>query len=112
MLFPPESIVSKSGQSWKFGAGVAVQFAGLGTFYWCMSGDEPSPLLALGSLAVGLVTTFASWFCVKCERCGARWLWMAVSTQSTPDWLPWLGRLTECPKCGYGGDPTTEQPPP
>jgi DNA-directed RNA polymerase subunit RPC12/RpoP len=50
-------------------------------------------------LGAGLITCLA----VRCPRCSARWLWMAVSEQSHTRYLKWLAELNACPRCGYPG---------
>jgi hypothetical protein len=103
MRFSPNAVVAKSGQDWKihvfFAAsmiGGVLMLCGLrihtnAGFLVCMLSGV---LLELGSLA-------AVCLAVRCPRCGARWFWMAVSSQKSDQWLKWLYAQSECPKCGY-----------
>ena len=57
----------------------------------------------LGGMVVGLLSLIATWFSIRCPKCRAPWLWMAVSTQNYNRWGDWIFALKACPKCGYDG---------
>ena len=98
------SIIKHSGQMWKLGlAATTLALAGIGMvvsemFVRSISTDQyvaammSSGVVALGSLAFACAA-------VRCPRCQAPWVWMAVSGQAHSAWLPWLMSLGQCPRC-------------
>jgi hypothetical protein len=62
--------------------------------------------LAITGIAVGLASLIALFLAVRCPRCGARLVWLAVKEQSAGNWLPWLLQLRSCPKCRF--DPASD----
>ena len=104
------SIVARTGQAWKFWLGFIWQALGAiamwGGLQW-----HPVPWLVLGGLATTILATIFQWSAIRCRRCGARWLWMAVRTQKASMWFRWLRQQAKCPRCGYdGGASDAEQP--
>jgi hypothetical protein len=66
------------------------------------------PALVVGALILGI------WLClsIRCPRCKAKIVWIAVSRQSTQTWLFWLLQLTSCPKCNFDPcEPSDSSPP-
>ena len=45
----------------------------------------------------------ALWLClaIRCPRCKARIVWIAVHEHATGKWLSWLLTLTTCPRCNF-----------
>jgi hypothetical protein len=52
-----------------------------------------------------VVAAFISgiWLClaIRCPRCQARIVWIAVREQGVGGWLLWLLALTKCPRCSF-----------
>jgi hypothetical protein len=93
------SVISKSRQSWKLMAGFAVTCGGgLALTYGLR--DPGIPAVAIGGLLLALLSMVTTWFSIRCHQCGARWLWMALSTQRSLQWWDWLEAQKVCPKCG------------
>ena len=65
--------------------------------------------LAVTGIAVGLASLVALFLAVRCPRCGARIVWLAVREQPAGSWLPWLLQLRRCPRCRF--DPASEEGP-
>ena len=96
------SVLVRTSQLWKVqGAIFAVLVGGVALVYgiasdtgegaglrWIVAGL----LLVLGGLAFACVG-------VSCPKCGARWVWMAVSQRSASAYGTWLAALSHCPKC-------------
>jgi len=89
------NVIATTGQSWKIGAGLVVTLGSVAAMYWGLNNLETpgtnlpilfaaiSPFAALGAFALLAAA-------VRCPECGARWIWRAVSRQSSDKWLPWL----------------------
>ena len=105
MSFMPDSVVAKSGQAWKLVAGGSVLVIAGCVLAWGLWGGG-STKIAAWALLVGLLSMPATWFALRCPKCGARWLWMAVSKQKSLQWLDWLYAQKVCPRCGH--DPGRE----
>ena len=69
----PSSIIASTGQVWKVLLGLGLLFAG--SLGWITRLNDLEPLLTVISL-LGFVYLCAS---VRCPRCGAKWIWMAVN---------------------------------
>jgi len=43
------------------------------------------------------------WACVavRCPHCGAKILWMAISSKPLGQWMEWQSKLQSCPRCGF-----------
>jgi hypothetical protein len=57
------------------------------------------PLQLLSTMsAAGVV---GAWLCftIKCPRCDARIVWIAVREQNIGNWLGWVLALMRCPRC-------------
>jgi hypothetical protein len=53
--------------------------------------------LVVATLLVGL------WLClaIRCPRCQAKIVWIALCEQGAGHWLVWLLALTKCPRCNF-----------
>lgn len=101
---PADSAVRKSSQGWKLVAGLAGTFAG-GFLLFLIGLPQENALAAIGGIVLGLGSFFAMCLSIHCPRCGARWMWIAVSKQQHLGLWNWLCAQKVCPKCGY--DPGT-----
>jgi hypothetical protein len=98
-LMPGDSVIQKSRQVWKIVAGWIGVFAGGIALVGGIQG-EGNPTIAIGGILLGLGSFVAMCLSIRCHRCGARWLWMAVSQQKHLHWWNWLVAQTVCSKCG------------
>ena len=105
------SIIAESGQLWKVVAGLLLLIIGAAV------GIAVSfiPYLRTEAVASGrfnglqAVSTVAAavgfvYLCtrVRCPRCGAKWVWMAVNGKLGAGSLDALITLDRCPACRYG----------
>jgi hypothetical protein len=97
-IMPRNSIVPKSRQGWKLAVGIAGLYLGAVTLWWGLRQNKPE--FAVVGLLVGILPIIVATFAIRCRRCGARWLWIAVSTHNLRQWWEWLLAQTVCPKCG------------
>jgi hypothetical protein len=107
MRIMPNSVVTKTRQSWKFVVGEITTV--IGAVALVLGLGHGRPVVALGGLLVGLLSTITTWLSIRCPKCRAPWLWMAVSTQKHLQWLDWLYEQKVCPKCGH--DPAVPKEP-
>ena len=56
-------------------------------------------LAATGLLLMGLSYVWV-FLTVQCRHCGARLLWLAITSHTFNEWLGWVGSLRVCPVCG------------
>ena len=89
---------------WKLGlAALALTVAGIGMMLSktlidsISAGRFATVMLACVVMALGALV-FAC-IAIRCPRCRAPWVWMAVSGQGHGVWLPWLMSLRQCPRC-------------
>jgi hypothetical protein len=54
-------------------------------------------LLAFGGVGCGIIACLT----IRCPECRSKLLWIAVSSHSMSEWLPWLLSVTSCPVCGF-----------
>lgn len=98
-----KSIVDSIGQTWKLRAGFAFVMLGFAVLIYGNSNlDRPFGIKALCvGIGLGLGSALITCLVVRCPRCSARWLWMAVSEQPQTSYLKWLAEQTVCPRCRY-----------
>ena len=110
MWMPLESVVPKSGQAWKVVSWLVGILGAGAVLLWGFqsSTDVGSMVGVLGGALLGLVSLAAMCLSVRCNHCGARWVWMAISTQKVFQWWTWLMSQTVCPKCGNAPDGQVE----
>jgi hypothetical protein len=102
-LMLESSVIKRTGQLWKIGATICVVLVGGALLFYGIATDASKG--DGGSwIVVGIVLTAAGllYACitVRCPRCGARWVWMAVRERSSSTYGTWLVALSACPKCG------------
>ena len=92
-------IVSKTGQLWKFYlAFIVLGLCAFGPKLVARWFEVPfwvvivAPFAGLGAFALAC-------FSIRCPKCGANWLWDAVSGKDHRKWLEWFWTLEECPSC-------------
>jgi hypothetical protein len=99
MLISNHSVLRTSGQLWKY---VVWLVAFLVSSVTVLVSSRTGHIdLAFGSMLAGLAALFFGWRMVRCQQCGARWLWMAMSEQGAMGWSRWLSEQKACPRCGY-----------
>ena len=96
------SVLARSGQLWKvLGAICAISVGGAALLYGVISNTADGGGLLW--IVTGMLLTFGglAFAClrVRCPKCGARWVWMAVSQQNSREYGTWLITLPHCPKC-------------
>jgi endogenous inhibitor of DNA gyrase (YacG/DUF329 family) len=64
--------------------------------------QDGSTARALIALLLALLSMVVAVISVRCPRCGAPWLWIAISKKDIRSWGKWLFYMTECPVCGGG----------
>jgi hypothetical protein len=101
------SIITKTGQWWKF----IVTFAGFiaGCILLLLGirggfGLEPNVVLVLWGFGLAILFFPLFMISVRCPECGVRWIWLAARSKQIPGWLVWVFALQECPKCGALGE--------
>ena len=97
-----KSVLARSGQLWKVIGGVsAILIGGTALVYGIASDTADGGGLLWIFAGMFLVFGGLAFAClaVRCPKCGARWVWMAVSQQSSSNYGVWLVALSECPRC-------------
>ena len=54
---------------------------------------------AFASVLVCMILYAYPCWAIKCPECKTRWLWWAVSTLHSQQWLRWFVAQEECPSC-------------
>lgn len=99
-----QPLLTATGQLWKLGsAGVSLIVGNL--LLWLHVSVVPrgglGMMLSVAGSGLALLGLAFCCVAVRCPRCGARWVWWAVSRQSLNEGWRWLTRLRRCPNCGY-----------
>ena len=98
------SFLEMTGQSTKFRAGIGL-FVTIGAlFVWMFFYAELTDYFVFMFLSTVLAAfVVALWLClaIRCPRCKAQIVWIAVHEHATEKWLLWLSALTVCPKCRF-----------
>src|SRR6266545_452903 len=76
--------------------GIAADTSNGDGLLWILSGM----VLTLGGLLFACIG-------VRCPKCRARWVWMAVSERCSTTYGTWLIALSACPRCGDDGSKTS-----
>ena len=100
------SIISKSGQSTKGVLALVLVFLGalivlLGSFGSTHLPATSQALIALCGIALFLAGGLYGSFAIRCPKCRARWVWLAVSRASVSSWGAQLLSQEACPVCGW-----------
>jgi hypothetical protein len=103
MLFA-SSVIRKTGQWWKVTVAFWAVIFGIGFVAHDVSQigvsvpDRPPVFAMLGSSLV-LTGFVIAWMAVRCQNCGARWIWLAMTEQVAGNWMTWLFAQSQCPRC-------------
>jgi len=96
------SVLARTGQLWKVQGAICAVLGG-GAALLCGiasdSGESAGLLWIVVGLLLGLGGLAFACLTVSCPRCGARWVWVAVSQRSAGAYGTWLVALSRCPKC-------------
>ena len=98
MVISNDSILRRSGQTWKYFTWL-VAFLASGIVV-LVSARLEHVEVAFGAMFVCAASLVAGWATIRCRKCGARWLWMAMRTQGIGSWARWLSAQKVCPRCG------------
>jgi len=95
------SIVTKSGQLWKFWLGLSgVMIGGLSMMIGLVIlKHEIGIILLLSGSVIAVMSFVFECMAIRCPGCKSRWLWTAIKSQDSSNWLWWLFSQTECPTC-------------
>ena len=107
-----ESFIGRTGQVWKLGTSFAVTalsavVIAVVVIAWSSSSARPERLKALvvpiGATLLGIGASAWSCLAIRCPKCGFRFLWKSVSTESSDLWLLAVISLTRCEECSFDG---------
>jgi hypothetical protein len=101
------SFVTLSGQRWKIWtlAGLLIAEAPLWLAVPLGMDRKVAPTLTLVGLALGLLTVAWAIQSLRCSRCRAKVLWLAMTTGSVGSWFSALATYNSCPACGFVPEP-------
>ena len=100
------SVIKKTGQIWKGAASAALVIGGFLVMMvglLTLSSGRPSVTfgLAIAGIMLGAAGFIFACASVRCPKCGARWLWLAIRYQPAGLWLLWVMNQQRCPTCNY-----------
>ncbi len=97
------AVLRRTGQLWRIQSAICVVLVGGVLLFYGIAASTAESNGLLWILA-GIVLTFGGLFfacvSVRCPRCHARWVWMAVSERSSSTYGTWLAALSAGPRCG------------
>ena len=98
------SVVRKSGQWWKVVVATWAVIVGAGLVGYQLSqigsmAPESPPVFAMVGGAIDLLGLLIAYIAVRCQNCGARWIWLAMTEQHAGNWWNWLSAQSKCPRC-------------
>jgi len=98
------SFLQVTDQATKFFVGVGL-FVTLGVLLvWMFLYAELNnyfPFMLLSTVVAAFGVALWLFLVIRCPRCKAKIVWIAVHEHATDKWLFWLLALTICPKCGF-----------
>ena len=103
-MFLESSVIRKSGQWWKvvvatWAVILGACFVGYHLIQLDSVSPESPPVFAWVGGALNLVGLLIAYIAVRCQNCGARWIWLAMTEQRAGRWYHWLSAQSECPRC-------------
>jgi hypothetical protein len=106
MTMLERSILATSGQLTKATVLLALFLAGallttVGAFGWVSGSPETQFLLAAAGILVALGAGIYGVTSIRCPKCRARWVWLAVSKSGASSWLATLLGRDKCPVCDW-----------
>lgn len=101
-----DSIIKRTNQLWKFLVGFVILLASFGLMlhgFLSIESMEAGTFAVLFLTAIFFAFTSFVWqvLAIRCPSCGAHWFWISVKSQNQANWLIWLLKQRECPKCQY-----------
>jgi hypothetical protein len=106
-LMYEEPVIRKTGQWWKLGlafggviTGGALMFGGLSV----LASTQIAVFAVFSGIFLGMSSFIYACSAIRCPSCGARWIWLGVSRNSSGQWLHWLLNQSSCPKCQNVGN--------
>jgi hypothetical protein len=102
MLFA-SSVIRRTGQWWKVAAAFWAIILGSGLVWYHaaqigMNAPERLPVIAMLGCTLILIGFLIAWMAVRCQSCGARWIWIGMTDQDAGNWVNWLAQ-SKCPQC-------------
>ena len=102
------SLLKRTNQAWKLrimygGLVVAGALMVLGQSMSESLTTEQVVAITLSGVLVGLASFAFACLGIRCPKCKSRWLWRAVSTEQSGEWLLSLQSQQSCPACGANG---------
>jgi hypothetical protein len=102
------SILAISGQLAKATISLALILAGglltiVGSLGWVSSSAETQFALAAAGIFVALGAGIYGVTSIRCPKCGARWVWLAVKNSHASSWMATLLGRDKCPVCDWIG---------
>jgi hypothetical protein len=112
------SVIAQSDQTWKVIVGLVLLIGGavIGasvTFlpYLRAVASDFGQFYNVRALSTAVAAVGFAYLCIaiRCPKCGAKWIWMAVSGKLGARSLDALVLLNRCPTCGYAGRQETDR---
>jgi len=102
------TILAISGQLAKAAISLALFLAGVlltivGSLGWISSSAEAQFDLAVAGIFVALGAGIYAVTSIRCPKCGARWVWLAVSKSHSSSWMATILGGDKCPVCDWNG---------
>lgn len=103
------SLLATSGQLVKATISLVLFLGGgllimMGSSGWVSGSAEIQFTLAVAGIFVALGAGIYGAISIRCPKCGARWVWLAVSKSSASSWLATLLGREKCPVCDWIGE--------
>ena len=100
------TLIRRTGQWWKLQVAFGMLLVGGASMFFGLRNLERQPwwipaVLVLGGIVVVFGSLVFGCIAVRCPKCRAPWIWMAVKGQESGQWLQWLLSLSKCPRCGF-----------
>lgn len=103
------TFLRRAGEAWKLPIALfIVPVASLAIVFALLSERIALPInITVSIFFLALIVCAASYIwaavTIRCPRCAAKVLWLAVRTKGPGEWLTWTAGLESCPVCGSDG---------
>jgi hypothetical protein len=102
------SILAISGQLARATISLVLFLAGglltiVGSLGWVSSSAVTQFALATAGIVIALGAGIYAATSIRCPKCGARWVWLAVSKSHASSWMATLLGRDKCPVCDWIG---------
>ena len=102
------TILATSGQLAKAAISLALFLAGVlltivGSLGSASSSAEIQFDLAVAGIFVALGAGTFAVTSIRCQKCGARWVWVALGKSHSSSWMATLLCRDKCPRCDWNG---------